>query len=336
MAKSWADMSKEERDATGKSKKEYNRSTGQSVIPKYAEKNAEPLPVGDSTTISGGSKSSSSSSKSNSSSSSTHTNSSGGEYTGPMTSAMQSRLDQKETEKEQEAARIEAKEKASSYLANHENAGKGGTRDAGFDAILKEGGLNNHQYQQMVNADKKTQYEANQKFRKESAEAYGQSRLDLQAEKAKHGPQNVYGRQSARDTHERSMSRGNPMVTGPQAAESANMSAANELAQNLYDTGYDYSHREMVRHRNGGAENKSMPGLYDEYGGYQNWYDNHSLFSGNFTGSKDLMDFNQVMETGQRQQDAMKNFQTSDEYMSKYGKYDWAQDYNEKYGRGAG
>jgi len=47
------------------------------------------------------------------------------------------------------------------------------------------------------------------------------------------------------------------------------------------------------------------------------------------------MDFDQVMETGQRQQDAMKNFQTSDEYMSKYGKYDWAQDYNKKYGRGA-
>ena len=110
----------------------------------------------------------------------------------------------------------------------------------------------------------------------------------------------------------------------------------NEIADALYDTGYDYSHREMVRHRNKGAENKTMPGLYDEYGGYDNWYNNHSLYGeGGFTGSKDLMDFDQVMETGQRQQDAMKNFQTSDEYMSKYGKYDWAQNYNEKYGQGA-
>ena len=304
MAKSWADMSKEERDATGKTKKEYNASTGQG---KHEE--------------------------TESSSSSTHTNSSGGTYTGPMTSAMQSRLDQKEAEKEQEAARVEAKEKASSYLANHENAGKGSTRDAEFDAILKEGGLNNQQYQQMVNADKKSQYDTNQKLRKESAEAYGQSRLDIQAEKAKYGPQNVYGRQSARDTHERSMNSstqsGSMKVRGPAADLNSKMIERNEIADQLYDTGYDYSHREMIRHRNDGAENKSMPGLYDEYGGYQNWYDNHSLFSGNFTGSKDLMDFNEVMKTGRNQQNAIKDYQSGDEFQKKYGKYDWAQ--NSKY-----
>ena len=42
MAKSWADMSKEERDASGQTKKEYNRSTGQSTIPKY---NPAPTPT---------------------------------------------------------------------------------------------------------------------------------------------------------------------------------------------------------------------------------------------------------------------------------------------------
>ena len=42
MAKSWADMSKEERKATGQTKKEYNRSTGQSIIPKY---NQAPTPT---------------------------------------------------------------------------------------------------------------------------------------------------------------------------------------------------------------------------------------------------------------------------------------------------
>ena len=47
-------------------------------------------------------------------------------------------------------------------------------------------------------------------------EAYRQSRLDIQAHKAEFGPKNVYGMQSARDTHERSMARGNPKVTGPQ------------------------------------------------------------------------------------------------------------------------
>ena len=34
-------------------------------------------------------------------------------------------------------------------------------------------------------------------------EAYNQSRLDLQAHKAEFGPKNVYGMQSARDTHEK-------------------------------------------------------------------------------------------------------------------------------------
>ena len=167
-------------------------------------------------------------------------------------------------------------------------------------------------------------------------EAYRQSRIDIQNHKAQFGPENVYGRQSARDTHERSMSRGNPKVTGPQAQTSADMIAANELAKNLYDSGYDYSHNEMIRHRNGGADlSKTNSYLYDEYGGYDNWYNNHSLYSGNFTGSKDLMDFDKVMEVGQQQQDALKNYQTSDEYMSKYGQYDWAKDFNEKYGQGA-
>ena len=42
----------------------------------------------------------------------------------------------------------------------------------------------------------------------------------------------------------RSMARGNPKVTGPQANDSADMLAANELAKELYDSGYDYSHNE--------------------------------------------------------------------------------------------
>lgn len=267
-----------------------------------------------------------------------------GHYVAPVTGASAQMLAQKKEREAKEAAKVAAKEKASAYLRDHPNAGKGSVRDAGFEKILKEGGLNNATYQKMVNVDKKQQYEQAKVDRQKSAQAYNQSRKDIQAVKAKEGPRNVYGRQSARDTHERAMARnqgnvysGNQKVTGPAAATDPKMIERNEIAEALYDTGYDYSHREMVRHRNKGAENKTMPGLYDEYGGYDNWYNNHSLYGeGGFTGSKDLMDFDQVMETGQRQQDAMRNFQTSDKYMSKYGKYDWAQDYNEKYGRGAG
>ena len=227
--------------------------------------------------------------------------------------------------KESEAAKVQAKEKASAYLRDHSNAGKGSVKDAGYDAILKEGGLTNHEYQQMIKADNKVTYEQKQIEKDKENEAYRQSRIDIQNHKAQFGPKNVYGMQSARDTHERSMSRGNPMVTGPQAQISADMIAANELAKNLYDSGYDYSHNEMVRHRNAGSDkSKTNSYLYDAYGGYQNWYDNHSLFSGNFTGSKDLMEFNKVMEIGQQQQAAIQNYKTSDEYKNKYGKYDWA------------
>ena len=336
MAKSWADMSKEERSKYD-SKKAYNKSTGQG---KHAE------------------------TESSSSSSSTHTNSSGGTYTGPMTSAMQSSLDKKEAEKQQEAARIEAKEKASSYLANHENAGKGGTRDAGFDAILKEGGLTNHQYQQMVNADKKIQYDAAQEFREESNAAYNQSRKDIQAVKAEHGPKGIYDRQSAASNYDK-----NPLEFVDNPTESATDRDNDAVRRALEESGFDYNHFEIQRHKNAGKYQANSDYLYDAYGGgregYQNWYDNYSIYggdngqntsdywsdytsdgrkkkdtdyeysTGNFQGSKDIMDLDKVLEIGRNQQDAIKNYQTSSDYMSKYGQYDWAKDYNEKYGQGA-
>ena len=108
---------------------------------------------------------------------------------------------------EYSSAQLKAKEKAAEYLRNHPNKGKGGTRDAGFEKILKEGGLNNGTYQKMVNADKKQQYEQAKVDRKQSAEAYNQSRRDIQAVKAKEGPRDVISRQSARATHEKAMAR---------------------------------------------------------------------------------------------------------------------------------
>ena len=194
------------------------------------------------------------------------------------------------------------------------NITKYGADGKGFDP---ETGKNKNGYtrQQQAVAD-----------RRESAEAYRQSRLDLQAEKRKYGPSGIYGRQSARDTHERSMNRGNPKVTGPAAVTDPKMIERNEIADALYDTGYDYSHREMIRHRNKGAENGTIPGLYDEYGGYDNWYNNHSLYGEKgFTGSKDVMDLDKVLKIGGQQQAAMKALKSSDGYLAKYGKYDWAQ-----------
>lgn len=216
---------------------------------------------------------------------------------------------------------LAAKEKASAYLRDHPNAGKGSVRDAGYDAILKEGGLNNHTYQKMINEDKKAAYDQKQIDREKENEAYRQSRIDIQ----KAAPKSKVNNQSARTAHQRNLDKEKPMVTGPAAQDDPKMIEKNETAQQLYDTGYDYSYNEMIRHRNDGAENKTMPGLYDSYGGYQNWYDNHSLYSGNFTGSNDIVSQDVAMDRQRERQTFIRDYQLGDDYQKKYGQYSWAQ-----------
>lgn len=251
------------------------------------------------------------------------------------------------------SAQLEAKEKAAEYLRNHPNKGKGGTKDAGYEAILKEGGLNNTTFQKMQGADKKQQYEEQKVERKESAKAYAQSRKDIQAAGAKEGKANIYSYQKANDNEAAGYKAGK--YNDVEGADE-NTRERNALIRTFQESGYDYNYADIQRHQNQGKENKSMPGLYDEYGGYDNWYNNHSIYSGenaydkytfegkggsarrdvgpgytydlgNFKGSQDVMNLDTVLEQGNARQDAMQNYQTSDKYMEKYGKYDWAQDY---------
>ena len=138
MAKSWADMSKEERSKYD-SKKAYNKSTGQG---KHAAKS------------SGGGNSG---------------GSSGGgvkHYQATLNPTSQAMLDRQNQKKAQDAKKAEARERASAYLA------KGNSRDAEFDRILKEGGSNNADFQKSVNANRKQKYEANKQARKDEARAY--------------------------------------------------------------------------------------------------------------------------------------------------------------------
>ena len=101
-------------------------------------------------------------------------------------------------------------------------------------------------------------YEARQAYRDENG-AYRQSRIDIQTA----APKSLVNNQSARDKHQGNLDKGNPMVTGPASQDDPIMIAKNEMAQQLYDTGYDYSYNEMIRHQNDGAEDKTMSGLYD-------------------------------------------------------------------------
>ena len=145
MAKSWADMSKEERSKYD-SKKAYNKSTGQG---KHAAES------------SGGSDSGGSSS--------------GGvkHYQATLNETSQAMLDRQNERKAQDAKKSEAKERASAYLA------KGNSRDAEFDRILKEGGTNNADFQKTQNANRKKKYEATQQERAQEAQAYQQYHRDL-------------------------------------------------------------------------------------------------------------------------------------------------------------
>ena len=84
-----------------------------------------------------------------------------------------------------------AKERATSHL------NKGGSRDAEFDSILKEGGLNNHTYQQAVNADRKKRYDNNKETREKNAYAYG----DFVKERNEHRGDNSLERKVDKSAH---------------------------------------------------------------------------------------------------------------------------------------
>lgn len=87
-------------------------------------------------------------------------------------------------------------------------------------------------------------------------------------------------------------------ITGPAGPESPYLQSLNESAGMLQATGYDYNMDSVKRHSNQGKE-KSMTSLYDDFGGYQNWYDNYSIYSGNFTGAKDIKTWDEIKQNEQ-------------------------------------
>ena len=199
-------------------------------------------------------------------------------------------------------------------------------------------------------APKQAAYEARE-ARRDSAEAYRQSRLDLQAAKAKHGPRGHYGMQSALENQ-------SVAKVGQKYAHSGDLNERqadrNALVRTFQNSGYDYSHDEVQRSLNDGAYQQQNSWIYDQYGGgregWKNWRDNYSIYGGenahnreafmaesrddgnytydlgNFQGSQDIMAFDEVMEIGRNKQQAGRDFYNSQEFKDKYGQYDWAQD----------
>ena len=192
-----------------------------------------------------------------------------------------------------------------------------------------------------------TRQQAQKNYRQETNDAYRQSRIDLQKQKDAVGRRGVYEYQSAKDLHKKNIDKYS--YTGEENEREAHKKA---LIRTFQNSGYDYNHADVLRHMNDGKENKMFTGLYDDYGGYDNWYKNHSIYSGenafdkekffgsqthtqdignytydlgNFTGSKDIMDRGEVLKQGNARQQAGKDFYNSNSFMEKYGKYDFAQ-----------
>tara|TARA_R100001463_G_scaffold91472_1_gene146213 strand:+ start:580 stop:1545 length:966 start_codon:yes stop_codon:yes gene_type:complete len=107
----------------------------------------------------------------------------------------------------------------------------------------------------------------------------------------------------------------------------------------LTNTGQDFSHGEVKRSMNAGAYQPGNSWLYAGYGtkqydpnndkqnreNYQDWYDNYSLFSeGGFLGSPNVMSEDQSVAARRERDAAIKQWNQSDEYQSKYGGYRWS------------
>lgn len=85
-----------------------------------------------------------------------------------------------------------------------------------------------------------------------------------------------------------------PQGTGARDSETGEplhskyLASVQDSVNMLKGTGYDFSQAEVARHRDGGSQ-KNIKGLYDSYGGYDNWYNNYSAYSEKgFTGSNDI------------------------------------------------
>lgn len=230
---------------------------------------------------------------------------------------------------ERDDARQNAIRAADNYLANHPNRGQGGIKDAEYDRILKEGGLNNHTYQQIKREEGKERYEAAKDFREERNEAFQQSRLDIRNNVGR----SVYNLGSARDRFQRNYASNEGKsylvdATSDKYDEEYDYSIdPNEgLAGKLLETGKDFSWADYNMHKNEGAKKHNYD--YEPYGGYQNWYDNHSLYGQNgFTGSQNVMSQDEIAKRETERTQARKDYLLSDDYMNKYGKYDFAQNY---------
>ena len=325
MAKSWEQMSKEERQSAGGNKKEYNKSTGQE---RYAEGGSlahrseakERSQVHTATSQNSAALNNEHSPKANDVGDQAKPVPAVNKGTGPdnhysaadnMNEASKQMLDRKNKEKAYADKKSTGLEQASAYLA------AGNSRDKQYDQILRDAGTTNSEFQDYTNANRKQQYDANKLDREKSNDAYRQSRLDMQA--AKNAGTEGKNTFAVDDT-------GYYQKQKEQTGLYHQDSTRNQAIEGLMGTGQKFGSLDIERELGSGSTH-NQGSLYKAYGGIENYKDNYSVGSGNFQsryGSNEYM----TSEEAQGIRDQRTN--NLNDYMNnagseKYGQYDWFQ-----------
>lgn len=95
-----------------------------------------------------------------------------------------------------------------------------------------------------------------------------------------------------------------------------------ETARALAQTGQAFSPADVARNRSGGSKRGMMPHIYDKVGGYDNWFENYSLYGANgFQSAPDLMQPDQIYNYNVDRQQRYKDWRSTPEWEQKYGIY---------------
>lgn len=161
-----------------------------------------------------------------------------------------------------------------------------------------------------------------------------QDKLDAGAEARKYAGESSVKYGSAREafaSNKESDSGSYLMSSDDDNYEGYEMNEANEsVADKLVQSGKDFSWEDFNMNKNGGKQSSRFN--YEPYGGYDNWYNNHSIYSANgFSGSKNVMSSSEVAGAERDRYNKMHEFKMSDDYMNKYGQHDWAKNYQNRW-----
>ena len=237
--------------------------------------------------------------------------------------------------------------KLKDYNLNYQGPRGTAEYNAGRDRIMRESGLSNNQYQQMLKADRKTNYDEAVANRETERNAYNQSRIDARA----YAGETMVGKSDQSAYHQSLIDSGKGLMHGYGGTQDK-ADERSAIKQSLLASGAAYNQDEVTRHMNGGS--RKADSLYEDYGGYDNWYA-QSMYAGdnafdyytfkgndqakasgnyktgggfgygNFAGSQGLIDGDVVQRNEVDRTNRLSDYYRSDEYAQKYGQYDFGQ-----------